>query len=217
MPAASVSLKQFVLGPLETNTYVLLDRETRKAAVVDPAAEDDGLSRYLEANASAVEKILLTHGHFDHIGGVPGLRSRWKTDVGIHPLDAGMLAHPEENLSVFLGISFRAGDADLLLEDGQEIAVGSLRIRVLHTPGHTPGSLCFAGEGFALVGDTLFRNSVGRTDFRGSSMDQLLHSIRHRLIPLGDTVRVFPGHGEETTIGHEKDTNPFLAADPRGI
>ncbi len=217
MPATSVHLKPFVLGPLETNTYVLLDKETRKAAVIDPAAEDDGLSRYLEANASSVEKILLTHGHFDHIGGVPGLRSRWKTEVGIHPLDADMLVHPDENLSVFLGLSFHAGEADLLLEDGQEIAVGSLRIRVLHTPGHTPGSLCFAGEGFALVGDTLFRHSVGRTDFRGSSMEQLLQSIRCRLIPLGDAVRVFPGHGEETTIGQERDTNPFLTADPGGI
>jgi len=217
MPATSVLIKRFPLGPLETNTYVLLDRKTRKAAVVDPAAEDDGLSRYLEANASSVEKILLTHGHIDHIGGVPGLRSRWKADVCIHPLDAGMLTRPSENLSVFLGISFRAGDADQMLEDGQEIALGSFRIRVLHTPGHTPGSLSFAGEGFALVGDTLFRHSVGRTDFRGSSMEQLLHSIRHRLIPLGDAVRVFPGHGEETTIGQEKNTNPFLAADPGGI
>jgi hydroxyacylglutathione hydrolase len=217
VPATSVSLKKFVLGPLETNTYVLLDGKTRNAAVIDPAAEDAGLLLYLRQNASSVDSVLLTHGHYDHIGGVPALKTRWKSKVGIHPLDAGMLAHPSENLSLFLGLSFRADDADFQLEDGLQIEVGSLRIRVLHTPGHTPGSVCFAGEGFALVGDTLFMHSVGRTDFKGSSMDQLMHSIRDKLMPLGDDVRVFPGHGEETTIGHEKESNPFLSADAGGI
>jgi hydroxyacylglutathione hydrolase len=217
MPATAVTIKRFVLGPLETNTYVLLDGQTRQAAVIDPAAEDEGLLRYLKARAIAVDTVLLTHGHYDHIAGVPQLKSLWQAKVGIHSLDAGMLAHPSENLSIFLGISFRAGDADFLLEDGMEIQIGSVKIRVIHTPGHTPGSVCFAGEGFALAGDTLFRHSVGRTDFRGSSMDKLMHSIRRKLIPLGDEVRLFPGHGDETTIGHEKEFNPFLAADAGGI
>jgi hydroxyacylglutathione hydrolase len=217
MPLTSASLTRFVLGPLETNTYVLLDKETRKAAVIDPAGEDAGLFRFLETNASGVEKILLTHGHFDHIGGVPGLKKKWNADVCIHPRDVDMLMRPEENLSIFLGVHFLASEADLLLEEGMEMSIGTLKIRVLHTPGHTPGSVCFEGEGFTLVGDTLFRHSVGRTDFPGSSMDQLLHSIRHKLLPLGDSIRAFPGHGEETTLGHEREHNPFLAADSSGI
>jgi hydroxyacylglutathione hydrolase len=217
MPSTAVTLKRFVLGPLETNTYVLLDGNTRHAAVIDPAAEDDGLDRYLKTHASAVDAVLLTHGHYDHIAGVPRLKSLWKSKVGIHPLDAGMLAHPSENLSILLGFSFRAGDADLRLEDGMQIQIGSVPVRVIHTPGHTPGSVCFAGEGFALAGDTLFRHSVGRTDFHGSSMEKLMHSIREKLIPLGDDVRLFPGHGDETTIGHEKEFNPFLATDAGGI
>jgi hydroxyacylglutathione hydrolase len=217
MPATAITIKRFVLGPLETNTYVLLDGKTRHAAVIDPAAEDEGLFRYLKSNAFAVDTVLLTHGHYDHIAGIPGLKSVWKPQVGIHPLDAGMLAHPSENLSIFLGLSFHVGDADFPFEDGMEIQIGSVRIKVLHTPGHTPGSVCFAGEGFALTGDTLFLHSVGRTDFRGSSMDRLLHSIREKLMPLGDDVRLFPGHGDETTIGNEKNTNPFLATDAGGI
>jgi hydroxyacylglutathione hydrolase len=217
MPATAITIKRFVLGPLETNTYVLLDGQTRHAAVIDPAAEDEGLLRYLKARAFAVDTVLLTHGHYDHIAGVPQLKSLWKSKVGIHSLAAGMLAHPSENLSIFLGVSFHADDADFLLEDEMEIRIGSVKIRVIHTPGHTPGSVCFAGEGFALAGDTLFRHSVGRTDFRGSSMDKLIHSIRQKLIPLGDEVRLFPGHGDETTIGHEKESNPFLATDAGGI
>jgi hydroxyacylglutathione hydrolase len=213
MPKTAVSLTRFVLGPLETNAYVLLDRDTRKAAVIDPAAEDEALFRFLETNASGVEKILLTHGHFDHIGGVSGLHARWKSEVCIHPQDAGMLIRPAENLSTFLGVQFKTREADLKLEDEMEIAVGTSMVRVLHTPGHTPGSVCFAGEGFVLAGDTLFRLSVGRADFPGSSMERLLHSIRHRLMPLGDAIRVFPGHGEETTIGHEREHNPYLGSD----
>jgi len=217
MPKTAVSLTRFVLGPLETNTYVLLDRETRKAAVIDPAAEDEALFRFVVTNASAVEKILLTHGHFDHIGGVSGLHEKWKSEVCIHPMDAGMLTRPAENLSPFLGVQFKTREADLLFEDRMEITIGTSKIRVLHTPGHTPGSVCFAGEGFVLAGDTLFRLSVGRTDFPGSSMDRLQHSIRHQLMPLGDAIRVFSGHGEETTIGYEREHNPFLGSDTPGL
>jgi hydroxyacylglutathione hydrolase len=213
MPRTAASITRFVLGPLETNAYILLDGETRKAAVIDPAAEDEALLRFLETNASSVERILLTHGHFDHIGGISGLRARWKSDVCIHPLDADMLTRPSENLSPFLGMQFKTRAADILIDDGMEIEVGTLNVRVLHTPGHTQGSVCFAGDGFVLSGDTLFRLSVGRADFPGSSMERLLHSVRNRLVPLGDVIRVFPGHGEETTIGYEREHNPFLGPD----
>ncbi len=192
---------------------MLMDTETRSAVVIDPAADDASIFRFVETQKARVERILLTHGHFDHIAAVSAMKFRWSAGVWIHAADADMLVRPKENMSVFLGLEFRADPADGFLEDGAAIPVGSLELRVLHTPGHTLGSVCFAGDGFVFAGDTLFRNSVGRTDFSRSSTDELVRSIRQKLFLLNDAVRVLPGHGEETTIGHERRYNPFVTGD----
>lgn len=205
----SHNVYSFVVGPLETNAYVLT--QNGKAVVIDPGDEDARLQAFLHENHLTVERILLTHGHYDHIGGVEKLKKLTHAKVGIHSLDSEMLLDPQKNLSIFLGASYRLSPAEEYLEDGMEIPFGSSTIRVLFTPGHTPGSVCFLWDKILFSGDTLFWESIGRTDFPGGSLGTLLNSIQKKLLVLEDHVEVYPGHGPETTIGHERKHNPFLS------
>ncbi|MBN2202186.1 MBL fold metallo-hydrolase [bacterium] len=209
---ASLEIRRFACGPLETNTYVLVDPGGKTCILVDPAEPGGTVEQFLDREGLTVERILLTHGHFDHIAGVPGFRARGNAPVWIHAADADMLIRPEANMSLFIGLDIRMEPADGFLADGAVIPFGSGGgLRVIHTPGHTAGGVCFAGEGFVLAGDTLFRGSVGRTDFPGSSEQALMRSIRDGLLTLEDDVRVYPGHGETTEIGFERKHNPFLS------
>lgn len=206
-----IDITRLVLGPVDTNCYILTDGTSGQTLVVDPADDGDTIADLLVKGGVRLSSIVLTHGHFDHIGGVNALRARCHADVFIHQLDASMISDANENFSVFLGNPIEISDTGCFLADGMKIALGIHGLRVAHTPGHTAGSVCLIGEGFVLSGDTLFRNSVGRTDLPGSSTRQLLDSIRNRLMVLEDDVAVFSGHGDETTIGHERKRNPFLA------
>jgi glyoxylase-like metal-dependent hydrolase (beta-lactamase superfamily II) len=203
-------LARFILGPIETNGYVLTGGASRSAVLVDPAEPDDAVDRFLDESRLRVTHILLTHGHCDHIGGVDFYRKRTGAPVWIHAGDAAMLADPGRNLSVFLGDGVRTSDPEGLFRDGMDIRADGICLTVLHTPGHTEGSVCLLGDGFVLSGDTLFRGSVGRTDLPGSSTPRLLDSIRRRLLPLDDRTAVYPGHGDPTEVGYERKWNPFL-------
>lgn len=205
----SQNVYSFVVGPLETNAYVLT--QNGKAVLIDPGAEDPILFGFLQKHLFHVEWILLTHGHYDHIGGVQKLKRMTQAKVGIHSLDHEMLLDPQKNLSILLNESYTFGPADQKLEDEMEIPLGSSIIRVLFTPGHTPGSVCFMWKDMLFSGDTLFSGSIGRTDYPGGSLDLLLQSIQNKLLELPDHVRVYPGHGPKTTIGHERKHNPFLS------
>ncbi len=199
----------FVVGPLETNAYVLT--QNGKAVVIDPGADDPFLCEFLEKHSLQVEQILLTHGHYDHIGGVKKLKKTTSAKLGIHALDHDMLLDPQKNLSLFFGQPLQLCPPDYPLEDEMEIPFSSTVIRVLFTPGHTPGSVCFLWNDWLFSGDTLFCESIGRTDFPGGSLETLLNSIQKKFFTLPDDIRVYPGHGPETTIGHERKHNPFLA------
>ena len=154
--------------------------------------------------------IVNTHGHMDHIEGNKDLQAATGAPILIHREDAGMLTSPAQNLSLFVGSDFVSPPPGRLLDEGDVIAWGRESLQVLHTPGHTPGSISLAGGGVVFSGDTLFARSVGRTDFPGGSMTKLLLSLREKLLDLPPETRVLPGHGPETTIGVEKNNNPFL-------
>jgi glyoxylase-like metal-dependent hydrolase (beta-lactamase superfamily II) len=200
----------FAVGPIEANCYILGCERTREAAVIDPGAEGDKiLDRLSGLNLKAV-KIILTHGHGDHIGAVEEVRKATGAPVLIHEKDAPCLTRPDRNLSAFMGARMEFEPADQLLEDGDRIAVGDIGLTVLHTPGHTVGGICLAFDGSVLTGDTLFAGSVGRSDFPGGNHTQLIASIKEKLMVLPDDTRVYPGHGPMTTIGWERGENPYL-------
>lgn len=199
------------MGSMGANCYLLACGETKKAVIIDPGADGKRIYRWVLEKGYKVDYILLTHGHVDHIGAVDELRELLgNVEVGIHADDAGMLTDGRKNLSGYFGPGLVLKKADLLLQDGQEIILGNQRIKVISTPGHSPGSTCFLCTDGLISGDTLFAGSIGRTDFPGGSMDQLLNGVKKKLLILPDDTRVFPGHGEETSIGIEKRTNPFL-------
>jgi len=192
------------------NCYLVSCPETKKAAIIDPGANSAGIQRWIAEEGVQVEYILLTHGHFDHIGAVDELRELYQAKVGIHKEDAIMLTSGAHNLSRMLGRSYDFKSADFLLEDGQVVQVGNLTLTVIATPGHTPGGVCFLTSEGLISGDTLFDGSIGRTDFPGGSYQELIDSIVKKLLVLPEDTKVYPGHGPETTIGREKRDNPFL-------
>lgn len=203
-----MTVERLVLGPMGANCYLLGNEE--RVAVIDPADEADVIIQHIRNRK--VDLILLTHTHVDHISALKALKSKYpEARLGVHEEEAGYLSNPELNLSRFLGepVSF-SGQPELILTHGQKIPFLDSEIEVIHTPGHTPGGCCFLAGNYLFSGDTLFRMSIGRTDFPGGSYAQLLDSIRQRLFVLPAKTRVFPGHMEETTLEAEKKGNPFL-------
>lgn len=200
------------MGSMGANCYLYTCRATKKAVIIDPGAEGKKIHRWILEKGVKVDYILLTHGHVDHIGAVDELKGLLgDVLVGIHAGDAEMLTDGKKNLSGYMGQSLVQKEADILLQDGQEIMVGNERLKIISTPGHSPGCVCFLSSEGLFSGDTLFAGSIGRTDFPGGSLDQLLNGVKKKLLILPDQTRVFPGHGEETSIGEEKRDNPFLS------
>ena len=209
-----MKIDRLILGAFETNCYVLWDSATATdCLIIDPGLEAEQLIDFLEGHKLNPVAAILTHGHADHIAGVALLRENFpEIKVCVHKHDAKMLIEPTHNLSAFAGELIKAGPADLFLQDGDIIDRAGIKLQVLHTPGHTPGGICLysKNEQVVFTNDTLFAESVGRTDFPGGSMSQLLKSIEQKLLTLPEKTRVCPGHGPETTIAREKTHNPFL-------
>ena len=203
-----------ILGAYETNCYVLRkNKDSKDCLVIDPGLEAGELLEFLDEQKLNPAAVLLTHGHIDHIAGVTAIRSRFpKIKVYIHNLDAGMLTEPNTNLSAMTGSAFVTEPEDVSLQEGEIIDLATVKLLVLHTPGHTPGgiSLYSKENGVAFVGDTLFAGSIGRTDFPGGSMSQLLDGVREKLFTLPEETQIYPGHGPATTIAQEKAHNPFF-------
>jgi len=196
-------------APMGTNCYVVFCTDTLQAAVIDPADADTALA-IAGREGLTIGRILLTHGHFDHIAGVRKLKQLTGASVAIHRADAPMLTDAMLNLSGAFGGGFTVDEADELLEDGDQIAIGECSLTVLHTPGHTPGGVCFMQEDVIFAGDTLFYESIGRTDFPAGSYDELANSIREKLYALEEDRLVLPGHGQPTGLFHEMEYNPFI-------
>jgi glyoxylase-like metal-dependent hydrolase (beta-lactamase superfamily II) len=209
-----MKIDRLILGEFETNCYIVRTSEqVSECLIIDTGLDAGPLLEFLDKHKLNPIAVILTHGHVDHIAGVDALRAGFASiAVYIHKLDAEMLTDSVGNLSFMTGDDFRAGQADCLVDEPDVIDKAGIRLRVIHTPGHTPGGICLYAEkeGLIFVGDTLFADSVGRTDFPGGNMRQLIEGIKEKLLVLPEETVVYPGHGGRTTIGREKANNPFL-------
>lgn len=203
-------LEGFPVGPMAANCYIIGCPETKEAAVVDPGAEGGRILRRLEQLGLKCRYIILTHGHADHIGAVGQVKEATGAEVLIHREDGKMLTSPASNLSLYVGMALSFNPAERLLEDGDTVTVGKLTLKVIHTPGHTPGSISLEVGDCLITGDTLFAGSVGRSDFPGGSHQQLIRSIKEKLLVYPPETKVLPGHGPASTVGEEARYNPFL-------
>jgi len=202
------------VGFLQSNSYVVFDDETKEAVVIDAGDDAWLILETIHENRLKVRAIYATHCHFDHVLAVDDLKQAIRMPFYIHRGDLETLAMMKEMTRRFLSIEVPDPPSpDGYVEDGDHIPVGSRRLKVIHTPGHSPGSVCFYGEGLLFSGDTLFQGSVGRTDAPGGSTEQLVQSILEKLFTLPEDVKVYPGHGPDTTIGWEKKHNPFVGED----
>ncbi len=199
------------LGPLETNCYLIGDPTTSGCIIVDPAADAGYILDTISREGWTPEKIILTHGHYDHIGALAEIVERTGLPALIHPDDREMLTDPGKSLAALMDVQHCFTGEIIPLQDGDVISLGGKELRVLHTPGHTRGSVCLLARDFLLSGDTLFCRSVGRSDLPGGNSCQLVNSINSKLMVLDENLAVFPGHGPATSIGEEKRENPFLS------
>jgi hydroxyacylglutathione hydrolase len=223
-PTSPINIQVFELGPFQTNVYILWPKDHRPDAdcwIIDASFDADQVVRFLREHALKPTRLLLTHAHVDHIAGIPALRAAFPgLPIAMHKAEGDWLSDAKLNLSGLSGMAITAGGAraDTWLNDGETLTfrlgsgVPGVEVRVLHTPGHSPGGLTFYSEslGQALVGDTLFAGSIGRADFPGSDFETLASSIRTKLYTLPPTTVIWPGHGPSSTIGHERVSNPFV-------
>ena len=199
-----------VVGALETNCYLVYCQETRACAVLDPGADQEKIIAAIADLELKPAVVLNTHGHVDHIGGNVDIIKKYGVPLAMHAADTGMLQVSDNiELSLLLGAR-NSPPPDRLLSDGDEVAFGRASLRVIHVPGHTPGSVGFLGGGVLFSGDTLFCGGVGRTDLPGGSWKDLEKSIRERILTLPEETIVLPGHGPWTTVEQERNSNPFL-------
>lgn len=199
-----------VVGPIQTNCYFLYREDTKECLIIDPGYEADKIEAYVQKKQLHVAEILLTHGHFDHITAADEVRKKFQTKIYASGKEKELMADPRMNVSVMMGESVSL-KADVWLEDGQELEMLGETMRCILTPGHTGGGMCFYFPKACMLfsGDTLFQESVGRTDFPTGSSRELIRSVREKLLVLPEAVRVYPGHGLMTTIRDEQMFNPY--------
>lgn len=196
-------IKRIPAGIYAANCFLLMDDPTKNAAIIDPGGDGDDIIKEIEKLGAKPQYILLTHGHFDHVGAVDELRGKYNIPVYINKND-------EELINSGVEVFGKIGSPNNPLSDNMVISLGELKIRCIETPGHTPGGMCFLVQDALFTGDTLFAGSIGRTDFVGGDFNSIIKSIKSKLLVLMDDVKVYPGHGLTTTIGVERVSNPFL-------
>lgn len=200
-------VRRLVLGPLDTNCWLVDDGGAGALIIIDPAADARAIAQ--EIGSDPVGAVVLTHGHFDHLEAARDLVPVTGAPLLVHAADAASIRSAEGTGGRLFGFDAFAPAADRLLEEGDQVVAGGVSLTVLHTPGHTPGSICLLCPGHLFSGDTLFAGSIGRTDFAGGDMRSMRRSIV-LLSALDDDVRVHPGHGPDTTIGRERKVNPYF-------
>lgn len=204
-------IEKFSVGILGTNCYLVINEETREMAVIDPGGYSKKLAEYIKEEKLKPAAILLTHGHFDHIMGIDGFLRDFHVPVYVHEDDADVMTDARLNLSRTYTSGYTFPDAEYV-KDKERLEFAGFTFEVIHTPGHTKGGCCYyiSSEHVLFSGDTLFQNSVGRTDFENSSTSDLIRSVREKLFVLPEETHVYPGHSGETMIGYEKTHNPYV-------
>lgn len=203
--------KSLVVGPLEVNCFVLACEQTREGIIVDPGDNAPGILELVEEDDLNIVEVVATHGHFDHIGRAASVIEATGAPFAIHKADMFMVEGLVD-IAAFLGFETDSPpEANRFIGEGDTVSFGTETLSILHVPGHAPGNVALTWPGHAIVGDTLFAGSIGRTDLEGSDPDVLMASIKNKLLPLGENTHLYPGHGPFTTVGQEKRTNPFLA------
>jgi hydroxyacylglutathione hydrolase len=200
-----MKIKKVVAGIYGANCYILMDKNTKEAVVIDPGGDVDDIARAIDAIGAKVKYILLTHGHIDHTSGVAELKTITNAVVCMNKADDDLITKGEHLFGPLI-----EGGADKLLKQGDIIKISNLELTCIDTPGHTPGGMCFLVENCVFTGDTLFAGSIGRTDFTGGDFNTIITSIKSKLLCLQEDTIVYPGHGACSTINNEKLKNPFL-------
>jgi len=206
-----MKVKKVVVGIFEVNCYILWDEKDKEAIVVDPGEEGERIIEVIRKDSLKIRSIVNTHTHIDHIGANDFLREKTEAPLLTHSADVFLLHNAELNLSTLTGKDRSFGLPDRVLEEGNEIRVGGFSLRILHTAGHTPGSICLYGDNKLFSGDTLFAGGIGRTDLAGGNLRELQKSIKDKILTLPDEVVVYPGHGPSTTVGKERKCNLFIS------
>jgi glyoxylase-like metal-dependent hydrolase (beta-lactamase superfamily II) len=199
-----------VIGEMMVNCYIVSQNNNEECIVIDPGEDGEQILRVLREKKLRPVYIINTHGHVDHIGANVFLAKETGSKILIHQNDANMLTDPTANLSTFFGTPVVSKQADYVLGDGEILEVNDLIFEVIHTPGHTKGGICLKINNYVFTGDTLFAGGIGRTDLPDGSQEVLIESINNRLMVLNDDTIIYPGHGESSTIGIERRSNPFL-------
>lgn len=202
-------LKIFTVGPMEANCYILYNPDKRAGLIIDPGAEGSHLIKFIKQEKISINYIINTHGHPDHIGANRKIKEHTNAPILIHQYDAPMLAKSGSVLSLIFPLESSSPAADTFIKDGDLIECAGMKLKVLHTPGHTPGGISLLIDDSIFTGDTLFSGSIGRSDLPGGSPQVLLNSIK-KILSLDENLIIYPGHGPSTTVRQELHSNPFI-------
>lgn len=202
-------IKAFTVGPMEANCYILYNPDKREGLIIDPGAEGSRLIKFIKQEKISINYIINTHGHPDHISANRKIKEYTNAPILIHQYDAPMLTKSESVLLLIFPLGSSSPPADTFIKDGDLIECAGMKLKVLHTPGHTPGGISLLLDDSIFTGDTLFSGSIGRSDLPGGSQEVLLNSIK-KILSLGENLIIYPGHGPSTTVSQELHSNPFI-------